>query len=94
MYSSVRAARSAKSNPRKRNSSSSQPMPTPRITRPPDSLSSVATSLAVTSGLRWGRIRMPVARLTVVVRAATKASQIRGSGMSNTSAPGILPVGE
>ena len=69
-------------------------MPTPRMARPPDSWSSVATSLATTTGLRWGRIRIPVARRSVVVRAATQASQISGSGRSKCSAPGIRPSGE
>ena len=60
--SSVRAARSANGTPMAANSSASQPMPIPRIIRPPDRWSSVASSLARTTGLRWGRIRMPVAR--------------------------------
>ena len=37
----------------------SQPTPMPSVTRPPDKRSSVATSLASTTGLRCGRIRIP-----------------------------------
>jgi hypothetical protein len=36
---------------------------------------------------------MPVASRIRSVRAATQVSQISGSGRSNTSAPGILPLG-
>ena len=37
---------------------------------------------------------MPVASLIRSVTAATHESQISGSGMGMSSAPGILPVGE
>ena len=52
----------------------------------------MATSLASTTGLRCGRIRMPVPRRMVDVCAATNASQISGSGIGESSNPGILPV--
>ena len=74
------------------NSSSSQPTPMPSSTRPPESWSRVATSLARVTGLRCGRIRMPVPSRMVVVAAATNASQISGSGIGESSGPGILPV--
>ena len=44
--SRVRAARSANGTPSASNSSSSQPIPMPRIARPPERTSSVATSFA------------------------------------------------
>ena len=53
------------------NSSFSQPTPMPSSTRPPDMASSVATCLAVITGLCCGRMRMPVPSLMVLVRAAT-----------------------
>ena len=46
-YSSVRGPRSVKGSPSAENSSASQPTPMPRITRPCDSTSSVATSFAM-----------------------------------------------
>ena len=49
-------------------------------------------ALATTTGLRWGRIKMPVPSLIVSVRAATNVSQISGSGMGMLSPPGILPL--
>ena len=70
MASSVRSARSSKGTPMASNSSRSQPIPTPRSNRPPERRSRVATSLARTTGLRWGRIRIPVASRSVVVAAA------------------------
>jgi hypothetical protein len=91
--SSVRAARSAKGTPTASNSSSSHPTPMPRRTRPPESASSVASSLASTTGLRWGRISTPVASLTVVVAAGRYASHTRGSGTGESSLPGIRPDG-
>ena len=93
-YSSVRRARSGNETPMTSNSSSSHPMPTPSTTRPPDRTSSVATSLARTTGLRWGRIRMPVPRRRVVVWAPTQVSQTSGSGMAKSSPPGIFPLRE
>ncbi len=69
--SSVRAPRSAKGTPMASNSSFSQPTPIPSSRRPPESWSSVAVSLASTTGLRWGRTRMPVASRMALVAAAT-----------------------
>ena len=59
-WSSVRLPRSAKGTPMASNSSSSHPTPMPSSTRPPESWSRVATSLARMTGLRCGRIRIPV----------------------------------
>src|SRR2546429_8503356 len=56
----------------------------PRISRPPDSASRLATCLAGTSGLRWGRITMPVPSFSPVWPArnarATSGSRIGPSG--------------
>ena len=94
MASSVRLARSANGTPMTSNSSSSQPTPTPRIMRPFDRTSRVATSFATTAGARCGRIRMPVARRTLVLWAATNDSHTSGSGMGDSSVPGIFPFAE
>ena len=91
MWSSVRLPRSLNGMPMASNSSSNQPTPTPSSTRPPESWSRVATSLARVTGLRCGRIRMPVASRMVEVAAATYAIQISGSGMGESSGPGIRP---
>ena len=64
-WSSVRLPRSAKGTPMASNSSSSQPTPMPSSTRPPESWSRVAISLARMIGLRCGRMRMPVPRRIV-----------------------------
>jgi hypothetical protein len=93
MWSSVRLPRSANGTPMASNSSSSQPTPMPSSMRPPDRWSRVASSLARTTGLRCGTMRMPVARRIVEVAEATQLSQIRGSGMSTSSPPGIFPDG-
>ena len=94
MYSSSRRPRPLNGTPSASNSSFSQPTPTPRCTRPPDSTSSVATSLAVISGLRCVAIRMPVPSCSVVECAAAQVSQISGSGRSNSSSPPVhLPAG-
>jgi hypothetical protein len=55
----------------------------------------VATAFAVTTGLRWGRIRIAVLSLIVRVAEATYASQINGSGIGKSSRPEpIFPLGE
>ena len=54
-YSSVTAPRSSNGGaPSASNSSRSQPTPAPRITRPRERTSIVASILAATSGLRYG----------------------------------------
>lgn len=53
-YSAVRAARRANGTPSASNSSRDQPMPTPRSSRPPESVSRVAACLATTTGLCSG----------------------------------------
>jgi hypothetical protein len=53
----------------------------PRITRPPEKRSSVASSLAVSSGLRSGTSSTPVATIRRVVAAAAIAIATNGSQM-------------
>src|ERR1700732_3779819 len=55
------------------------PTPTPKIRRPPERTSSVASCWARTSGLRGGRMMMPVPSRIRVVCAARKASATIGS---------------
>ena len=50
-YSPVRFARRSQGTPTAANSSASQPMPTPKSKRPPESLSRLATCFAKTTGL-------------------------------------------
>jgi hypothetical protein len=55
----------------------------------------VATALAVTTGLRCGRIRMAVPSLSVRVADAMYASQMSGSGIGKSSRPEPMrPVSE
>ena len=70
-YSSVRLPRSWNGTPMASNSSFSQPTPMPSSMRPAERWSSVASSFANTTGLRCGRMRIPVARLMRDVAAAT-----------------------
>ncbi|MDZ7732082.1 MAG: hypothetical protein U5R31_02340 [Acidimicrobiia bacterium] len=49
--------------------------------------------MAVTAGLRWGRMRMPVPSRIVEVAAATKLSQIRRIGEVDVVGAGIRPLG-
>ena len=65
----------------------------PSRTRPPESASSDASSLAKITGLRCGTIKIPVARLIVEVTPARYESQISGSGIGASSLPGIFPDG-
>ena len=91
MYSSLRAPRRSHGTPSASNSSFIQPTPRPSSTRPPDSRSSVASSFARISGLRWGTMRMQVPRRIVGAAAAANASQISGSGIGVSGIAGILP---
>ena len=91
-YSRVRWARRSQGTPSAVNSSASQPTPTPKSKRPPDSLSRLATSLAVTSGLRSGTRQMPVPSRRVLVCAAAYVSAANGSRKSICIVGmGILP---
>ncbi len=62
-------------------SSRFQPAPMPSSTRPPDSRSSVATSLAVTIGSRWMSSEMPVPRRRRSVTIAAAVRAMNGSRM-------------
>ena len=55
--------------------------------------SSVPNDLASTTGLRWGRIKMPVPSRSVVVADATHVSQMSGSGSGASGVIAILPDG-
>ena len=67
------APRSVVGTPNPSNSSSRQPMPRPRISRPPDSRSTVAASSARRSGSNIGASSTPVPSRIRSVRAATAA---------------------
>src|SRR5438552_3775857 len=71
MPSSMRRPRSLNGTPSAANSGSSQPTPTPRISRPPDKLCNVDNSLASGSGWRIGRTITLVPSRTRSVTAAT-----------------------
>ena len=92
-HSSVRAPRRSKGTSSASNSSRSHPAPIPSRARPPVSVCSVASSLASTSGLRCGRIRMPVPSSRSVVCAPTQVSHTSGSGRSTSSSIGAFPDG-
>jgi len=78
-YSSVMAPRSAKGTPRAALSAATQPAPMPSTTRPPESASSEAIILAVTTALRYGMMSTVVPSRTRRVAPATTASVTRGS---------------
>ena len=63
------------------------------MTRPPDIESRVPSDLASTTGLRWGRIKMPVPSRRLVVADANHVSQISGSGRGESGVIAILPEG-
>ena len=77
--SAVRAARSSNEMPRASNSSWSQPIPMPKMARPFDSTSSVASDSATSTGSRWASSVTPVESFSVDVRAATAASSSSGA---------------
>ena len=90
-YSSLTAPRRSKSAaPRAANSSLSQPTPTPTVTRPFDSTSIVASILAVSTGLRCGRIITLVIRRSRVLLAATNDMSVSCSSASPP--PGNSPL--
>ncbi len=73
------------------NSSSSHPTPMPKSTRPLDSQSRVDTSLAVYTGLRWGRSTMAVPRRVAVVWAARNERELSGSSRPVPAGAGMRP---
>ena len=74
------------------NSSSIQPAPTPKVKRPPDRLSMVEASLAVSMAPRWGTTVTDVNSLARVVIAARYARRVNCSRQSPVTAPGNAPV--
>ena len=66
-------------------------MPTPRVNRPPLSLSRLADCFAITTGLCSGNSSTPVAIPMVVVAAAAKLSAISGSSQSAAAGTAIFP---
>ena len=87
-HSSARRPRVWKSTPIAAYSPGTYPTPMPTSRRPPESTSIEAISLAKVTGLRSGRITMPVPRRIVVVRAAAKASAGTGSSISLSDGKG------
>ena len=77
--SSVRRPRSFMEIPIAVNSGSFQPGPTPKMNRPSDMWSRVASSLASSTGWRSGTTRMWVPSGIVSVAPATQLSTISGS---------------
>ena len=91
--SSVRAPRSENGTPTASASSRSQPTPTPRITRPPDSTSVVATRFASCTGLWSGSTTIPVPSRSRSVWAATNVNSSSGSGMAASTGSGMRRSG-
>ena len=79
MYSSARAPRCAMSAPDPVNSSGSQPFPIPRSSRPPDSTSTVAACLAISSGEANGWLTTATPSLIEEVAEARYPSVTIGS---------------
>lgn len=81
MPSSSRSARSRSpvTSPVSGSASSAAPSPIPRMARPPDSWSSVATWLASFQGRRHGSGVSMVPSRTRLVRTAMAASRVHGS---------------
>ena len=83
MLSLRRPPRSSKRTPVELNSSATQPAPTPAISRPPDSRSSVASSRAISTGGLSAIMLTLVPSSTRSVTAATYDSAIHGSGIGS-----------
>ena len=81
MASSISLPRLVKSSLSTSNSACCQPTPTPNRTRPPESVSSVLTCLATSTGWRWGSTSTSVDRLTFLVTAAAKLNIMSASRM-------------
>ena len=71
------------------NSSFSQPVPTPNVSRPPDKTSSEATIFAVSTGLRYGNTSTDVTSRSRSVAPATTPRMEKVSSAS--PALGCLP---
>ena len=77
----MRAPRVRKLSPSASYSDSCQPTPTPRRTRPPESVSSVLTCLATSVGWRCGSTSTSVPSVTREVTAAMYESAMNASRM-------------
>ena len=75
-------------------SSTFQPPPMPRMNRPPESASRLATDFAVTMGSRCGIRQMPVPSLSVSVAAAANDSDTNGSCVCEYSRGRSPPPGK
>ena len=91
--SSRRRPRVRKSSPSASYSTRFQPLPTPRISRPPESRSTSAACLATSAVWRWGRISTPVASSMRAVCPASQAKSASGSwkGCRQSYGPGQGP---
>src|ERR1700693_4029903 len=87
-YSRVRRARSANDIPTASNSSSSPPIPTPKMKRPPESTSRLATAFAVANALRSGTTKIPVASRIRLGTAAGYASATERGWTGVAGGPG------
>src|SRR5215212_7703333 len=65
----------------------------PKVKRPPDRWSSVATSFAVMTGSRWATRQMPVPKRTRSVTAAMVAMATKGSTVRRYSSGSGSPMG-
>ncbi len=88
MWSSARRPRVWNGTPIASYSPGTYPTPMPTINRPRDSTSTEASCFARISGLRNGRITMPVPRRMRSVRAARNASVGTGSSISASGGSG------
>ncbi len=86
--SSNRSNLRSQGNPYDTNSGSFQPAPTPRITRPPDTSSSVSAIFASIAGFRYGMASTYVPSRT---RGTATASAVRS--VQHSHAPPHLPSG-
>ena len=75
-------------------SSTFQPPPIPRVTRPFDIMSRLATTFAVTIGSRCGIRLIPVPIFRLVVAAAAKDSEMNGSRVCAYSFGSSPPPGQ
>ena len=92
MYSSHRAPRRSQGTPRAAYSSCDHPTPTPSRKRPAVNWSTVATSLAVMSGLRSPSSRIDVPSLSDVVERPAAVSAANGSKRPGSRPSSSLPL--
>ena len=93
MYSSARAPRRSNGTPSASNSSSSQPTPMPRSSRPPDRWSSDDACLAKYSALAWVTMLTPVPSRRRSVAPAMNVRAMNGSVKPASVGRPSLPLG-